>query len=249
LKEQKRVASILDKADALRQKRCKAIAKLQELVQSVFLDVFGDPVTNPKRWGRVKFGELIKTLTDYHANGSYKALKEHVELLDTPDFALMIRTTDLENNNFINGVKYISKGAYDFLSKSKVYGEEIIINKIGSAGEVYFMPTLNRPVSLGMNQFLIRTNRKVLTKYVYHYLKTPYGDSLIKSNVRGAVTKTITKNAVREIDILLPPLIKQKEFINKLGYISKLSRYNLRHSEKLDTFFNSLQQRAFKGEL
>jgi type I restriction enzyme S subunit len=249
LSEQKRIAAILDMADALREKRRQAIAKLDELLQSVFFDMFGDPMTNPMGWDKVKFGEIIEILTDYHANGSYKILKKHVELLNIPDFALMVRTTDLASNNFIDGVKYITKDAYDFLTKSKVFGEEIIINKIGSAGDVYYMPLLNRPVSLGMNQFLIRTTDQALIRYVYQYLKTQCGDSLIKSKVQGAVTKTITKNAVRDVDIILPPLTQQHEFIEKLTFISKLLEHNKRHLNELETLFASLQQRAFKGDL
>jgi type I restriction enzyme S subunit len=100
LSEQKKIAAVLDKADQLRQKRKEAIEKLDRLVHSVFLDMFGDPVTNPKGWEIIAFGELIDVLTDYHANGSYEILREHVELLDNEDYALMVRTTDLENVNF-----------------------------------------------------------------------------------------------------------------------------------------------------
>lgn len=64
LEEQKRIASILDKADDLRQKRQKAIEKLDELVQSVFLDMFGDPVTNPKGWDVYQLKDICRKITD-----------------------------------------------------------------------------------------------------------------------------------------------------------------------------------------
>ena len=65
-----------------------------------------------------KLGGFIATLTDYHANGSYETLKSHVSLLDNPDFAYMVRTADLEEEQFSEGVKYISEHAYEYLSKS-----------------------------------------------------------------------------------------------------------------------------------
>src|SRR3989338_3859931 len=88
-------------------------------------------------------GELISLLTDYHANGGYETLRDNVQMSDTPDYALMVRTTDLQNGNYDNDVKYISEDAYNFLKKSQIFGGEIIINKIGSAGKPYLMPFLN----------------------------------------------------------------------------------------------------------
>ncbi len=175
--------------------------------------MFGDPVTNPKGWQQTKFGDLIDTLTDYHANGSYQILKQHVDLKNEEDFALMIRTTDLEAEEFNVGVKWIDQHAYDFLKKTKVFGGEIIINKIGSAGAVYLMPNLNRPVSLAMNQFMIRCNTKIDNVFAYHFLKTTAAEREIKSRVQGAVTKTITKDAVRDIPFYCPPKEEQEKFI------------------------------------
>ncbi|PIR13840.1 hypothetical protein COV49_00790, partial [Candidatus Falkowbacteria bacterium CG11_big_fil_rev_8_21_14_0_20_39_10] len=95
-------------------------------------------------------GNLITILTDYHANGSYEILRGNVEILDTPDYALMIRTVDFEKDDFENDVKYVSEHAYNFLKKTKVFGGEIIINKIGNAGKVYLVPPLDKKISLGM---------------------------------------------------------------------------------------------------
>ena len=67
----------------------------------------------PTDWNLSDFGELISIITDYHANGSYKILKENVELKDDKDYAVMIRTTNFEQNSFSeNDFKYISKEAY-----------------------------------------------------------------------------------------------------------------------------------------
>jgi len=137
LDQQKQIASILDTADAYRQKTKALIEKYDALTQSLFLDMFGDPVINPKGWDKCDFGNYLTVLTDYHSNGSYKTLREHVTLKNEPDYALMVRTTDLENNNFVDGVNYIDEHAYNHLEKSKIFGGEIIINKIGSAGKVY----------------------------------------------------------------------------------------------------------------
>ncbi len=106
-------------------------------------------------WQRVRLGDILELLTDYHANGSYELLKNNVTLLKHVDFAIMIRTTNFENNDFKNDLIYINKKAYEFLSKSKVFAGDILVNKIANAGTAYFMPKLNQPVSLGMNLFLL----------------------------------------------------------------------------------------------
>ena len=248
LKEQKRIAAILDKADAIRRKRQQAIDLTDQLLRSVFLDMFGDPVANPKGWETTGFGELIDMLTDYHANGSYKILKQHVELKNTKDYALMVRTTDLESENFSDNVKWITESAYTFLKKTKVFGGEILINKIGSAGAVYLMPHLNVPVSLAMNQFMIRCNDKCNNVFAYHYLKTEHADRQIKERVQGAVTKTITKDAVRSIQFINPPIELQNKFVDVALKIENELVKKLSNS-KLDELFLSISQQAFNGEL
>ncbi|WP_165732391.1 restriction endonuclease subunit S [Polaribacter sp. 20A6] len=249
LDQQKKIAAILDAADSYRQKTKAVIAKYDELTQSLFLNMFGDPVKNPKGWEKVAFGDLISVLTDYHANGSYKTLSEHVSLKNEPDFALMVRTTDLEKNNFEDDVKYIDEHAYDHLKKSKVFGGEIIINKIGSAGKVYRMPHLNRPVSLGMNAFLLRFNENVNQVFLYFQLISKYGEREIQKRVKGAVTKTIRKDAVREIPIISPPLVLQSQFAERIKAIEIQKSQAEESLVQAENLFNSLLQKAFKGEL
>ena len=143
----------------------------------------------------------ISVLTDFHANGSYEAISEVFELLDEPNFAYMVRTTDLETNNFLDNVKYITKKAYNFLSKSQVFGGELLINKIGTPGKSYLMPYLNRPTSLGMNLFLIRTNENscINEKFLYIYFNTNFGLKIINRKINGTVPLTIDKAAIRSL--------------------------------------------------
>ena len=161
----------------------------------------------------------------------------------------MVRTTDLEKGNFTDSVKYIDQHAYEHLSKSKVFGGEIIINKIGSAGAVYLMPFLNKPVSLAMNQFLVRCNRLALNEFMYYQLKTDSGNREILKRVQGAVTKTITKDAVRDIPIILPPLESQQNFVEVANKIKRLKCRIHDSFELTESKFNSLSQRAFSGQL
>lgn len=157
-------------------------------------------------------GNLISTLTDYHANGSYENLRGNVEILDSPDYALMIRTVDLERDDFENNVKYVSEHAYNFLKKTKVFGGEIIINKIGNAGKVYIVPPLNKKISLGMNQFMIRPKEGLNNYFLYVFLMCKYGHLLLEQRITGAVPLSIDKESVRSVTV---PLLK-KDFQEKI---------------------------------
>ncbi|MEK4601247.1 restriction endonuclease subunit S [Bacillus sp. FSL L8-0099] len=246
---QEKIIAILEDCEVLIKKRQSQIAALDELTQSLFLEMFGDPIYNTRNWIKVCFGDVINVLTDYHANGSYQVLKNHVELLDEENYALMIRTTDLEHQNYTEDVKYITEEAYNFLTKTQVFGGEIIINKIGSAGKVYIMPNLNRPVSLGMNQFMIRVNSKANNRFIYYLLNTKAGQNLIQKRVQGAVTKSITKDAVRSIPIILPPIDLQNEFDNNLEQINSHKNLLQNSLQSIQELHQSLLQKAFKGEL
>lgn len=246
LDDQLRIAHLLSKVEGLVNQRKRHLQQLDELLKSVFLKMFGG---NFDQDYHEPFGNHIEVLTDYHANGSYEVLRKHVKLLDEPNYALMVRTTDLEHNNFEKGCNYITKEAYEFLAKSKVFGGEIIINKIGSAGKVYLMPELNRPVSLGMNAFLVRLGPKLNAVFTYFFLTSDYGTSLIQKHVKGAVTKTITKEAIRSIKLPIPDIEIQKNFVaivEKIEVIKSLYQQSL---SDLEALYGALSQKAFKGEL
>lgn len=177
------------------------------------------------KYGMARLGDFIDTLTDYHANGSYEVLRKNVELKDTEDFAWMVRSTDFENN-FTKGFRYISKHAYSFLSKSRIYGGEILMSKIGNAGKIYLMPNVSRPCSLAMNLFLIRINDSVASnKYVFRCLKTRHGELQIRSKLKGVATQTITKDSVRGLKIPLLPRSLQDNFVSKLEEIESQIKY------------------------
>lgn len=181
-------------------------------------------------------GDVIELLTDYHANGAYEKLKENVTLLDKENHAVMIRTTNFEANDFTNNLIYIDEHAYKFLKKSKVYACDLIMNKIANPGTVYFMPEISKPVSLGMNLFLIRINPKKANPYfIYAYLRK--NEHYVKSFASGSTTKTITKDDVRRLKIYTPPLAEQ----NKIAQILSTWDQAIWGTEKL--LENSQQQK------
>lgn len=252
--EQERIVAKLDKAfEAIDKVKANAEQNLNNAkeIYNIKKELIFKTVLENKP---VEFGDIIELLTDYHANGSYKLLKEHVELLDNENYAWMIRSTDFENE-FKNNFKYINEKAYNFLEKTKIFGNEIIMSKIGNAGKIYLMPVVNRPVSLAMNLFLIRVKKKLaISSYVYRFLLTNIGQKQINERCKGAATQTITKDNVRSIKIYLPnTLSEQQKIVEKLDALQEqtkhLEQIYTKKIKECDELKQSILQKAFRGEL
>lgn len=220
-KEQAEIVKTFDMITSVESLLNRKLVWMDEIVKSRFVEMFGDPDSNPKRWIKTSMGDYVTVLADFSANGSYAYLDSNVKMYDEPNYALMIRTTDLERQDFSHDVKYIDEHAYKILSKSKVFGGEIIMNKIGSAGKIYLMPYLNRPVSLGRNAFLFRYTDDINVVFLYHQLVSEYGTTEIMQHVRGAVTKTITKEGARSVRIIVPPIDLQNQFATFVEQVDK----------------------------
>ena len=205
------------------------LEKMDLLVKSRFVEMFGDPRINEKGYVKADMGDYMTLLTDFSSNGSYQTLDSGVTMYDEPNYAWMVRTTDLESGD-MSSIKYIDESAYELLGKSKIYGGEIIMSKIGSAGKVYLMPEIDMPASLGRNAFMFRFDERVNVRFLYEQLLSEYGQAEIQQYVRGAVTKTITKEAARSIRVIMPDKELQDEFVNYVKVVdkSKLAIYKIK---------------------
>lgn len=185
-----------------------------------------------EKWNDIQLGDHIDILTDYHANGAYEKLKENIILKYEPDYAIMVRTLNFEAGDFDNNLIYINKEEYNYLSKSKVYPNDIVMNKIANAGSVYIMPDLNQPVSLAMNLFLIRFKKTLDQRFMYYLMKIyePY----IKQYANGTATLTITKDSVRNLQFKVPELSTQKKIAKILSNYDDLIENNLKQIKLLE---------------
>lgn len=245
INEQVYIAEVLNKIETVVEHKRHQLDEYDYLIKSRFVEMFGDPQSNPFEWIKSPMGDYLTLLTDFSANGSYKYLDSNVVMYDDPNYALMVRTTDLEKQNFEVDVKYVDENSYNILSKSKIFGNEIIMNKIGSAGKVYLMPCLNRPVTLGRNAFMFRYNDLIDPLFVYFLLTSEYVTNEIMQHVRGAVTKTITKDAVRSVKLIVPPIDLQKQFSHFVQHVDKLRVEVQKSLDETQLLFDSLMQKYF----
>lgn len=244
-KEQEQIVFILDKTTNLIQKCNNQLELLDDLVKARFVEMFGDMESNTYGFEIKPFSELVEYMGDIGSNGANSVVTEHLDMKNTEDYALMVRFLNFTKNDFSNDVKYISKDAYEFFKKSQLFGGELIMCKIGSAGLNYVMPYLNRPVSLGLNQIMIRINDKTLMPYLYQYLHSDYGEFLISGCINGAVTKSITKTELKKIPVIVPPMELQSQFADFVKEVDK-SKFEIQKSlEKTQQLYDSLMQKYF----
>lgn len=233
LETQKKIVEALDKAQALIDARKEQIRLMDELVKSRFVEMFGDQYTNPNKYLVVPFNDVIEYMGDIGSNGANAVVSAHLDMKQDPDYALMVRFLNFTANDFVKNVKYVSEETYTFFKKSQVFGGELVFCKIGSAGLNYIMPHLNRPVSLGLNQIMVRTKENINMTYLHTLLNTNYGKHLIEGCINGAVTKSITKGALKKVPIMLPPINLQNQFAQ---YVQEIDTNKL----KMQTSLNEL---------
>ena len=222
--EQVEIVGTLERVETVIEARQNELQKLDDLIKARFVEMFGDPQINEKGFIKAPMGEYLSLLTDFSSNGSYKTLDSGVVMYDEPNYAWMVRTTDLESGD-MSSIKYIDEKAYELLSKSKIFGGEIIMNKIGSAGKIYIIPKLTMPASLGRNAFMFRYDERINNIFMYYLLTSDYGQREIQQYVRGAVTTTITKDDARAVLIIVPPLELQQQFADFVQQVDK-SKYD-----------------------
>ena len=243
-RKQEEIIEKLDKLSGIIETRRCELKELDDLIKARFVEMFGNPANNEKGFIKAPMGDYMTVLTDFSSNGSYKTLDSGVTMYDEPNYAWMVRTTDLESGD-MTAIKYIDEEAYELLAKSKIYGGEIIMNKIGSAGKIYLMPQIDMPASLGRNAFMFRYDDRINVKFLYHLLTSEYGQREIQQYVRGAVTKTITKNDVRAVLIIVPPIELQNEFESFVAEVDKSKVVVQKALDEAQILFDSLMQEYF----
>ena len=238
LKEQKKIAEILDAADSLRQKDKQLVEHYDRLSQSLFLDMFGDPVTNPKNWEKVDFAS-IGTLE----RGKSKHRPRNDPALLGGEYPL-IQTGDVANSN---GYLTTYKSTYSELGlkQSKIWLAGTlcitIAANIAKTGILTFDACFPDSVVGFIN------NDKSNIEYVKFWMG--FLQKTLEDSAPMAAQKNINLKILRELEVPLPPIDLQNLFGERLIKIEKQKTLAQQALKKSEDLFNSLLQQAFKGEL
>ena len=200
----------------------------------------------PNSFRLLKTGVLPLVVTDYVANGSFASLKANVTLYQEPNYAYFVRNTDLKSGTF---EVFVDEHSYNFLSKSVLYGGEIIISNVGDVGSVFLCPKLNRPMTLGNNIIMLRPEQDNLRYYLYIWFKWLYGQSLIQGIKGGSAQPKFNKTDFKNLPIYLPPDDLLQRFHQSVQPMFELIAENTEENQRLSALRNTLLPKLMNGEV
>ena len=244
LVEQKRIAGILDAADALRAKRREALAQLDTLIQSTFRDMFGDPVTNPMGWTKVRSGELfllppkIGTITPAAGRGY-----------------LVVRVGEVgESRIAFERCGRVEISEKDFAKFRLERGDTVIARAIGSKnhlGKASFFADFDEATVIDSHVMRLRPDPiKCDGLWFYSLISSDRGKVLLQQTGGAtAVQFNINAKQASSVQVALPPLDLQHRFAAIAESVERQKARQRAHLAELDTLFASLQSRAFRGDL
>ena len=243
LEEQRRIAVILDQAETLRTQRRTALALLDSLTQSLFLDMFGDPVANPKGWPFTRLDQLVRRddSINYGVVQPGDALDEGVPL---------VRVGDVVDENFDPAaLKRIDAAIEQGYKRSRLRGDEILVTCVGSIGVVALVEPSMKGFNIARAVSRIPVSAQVNRVFLASYLRTDYVQRYFTSELRTVSQPTLNIKQICETRVIQPPLDLQQTFATRIAAIEALKATHRRALAALDALFASLQQRAFAGAL
>lgn len=200
----------------------------------------------PSTFTLCKVGEIPMLVTDYVANGSFASLKANVTLYQEKNYAYFIRNTDLKSDSFC---VFVDKHSYEFLSKSTLYGGEIIISNVGDVGSVFLCPVLDQPMTLGNNIIMLRPEKDILRYFLYIWFKYAQGQVLIQGIKGGSAQPKFNKTDFKNLPIAIPPVEVLQKFNETVSPMFEFIEKNSVENQKLSALRDSVLPKLMSGEL
>lgn len=249
LEAQKRIADALDKAQELIDKRKQQIEMLDEFLQSVFLDMFGDPVSNPKGWQSQLLGDLI---IGKPKNGLYKPANQYTKGDNgTP----ILRIDSFYNGKPIdfNSLKRLNCTSGE-IERYKLRHGDIVINRVNSLEYLGKCGLVNEPLEdtvFESNMMRIQVDTSLVRPV---YLATALASTFTYAQIMKCAKKAVNQASINQGDVCgliirVPPLVVQDQFAYVVQRIECQREAMEISLLEMENAFNSIMQRAFKGEL
>ena len=248
LDEQRRIAAILDKADAVRRKRKDAIALTEDLLRSAFLEMFGDPVA--KGWEMVNVESLIKGQKGAIRTGPFGSQLLHSEFVDQGIAVLGIDNA-VKNQFRWAEPRFITSEKYQQLKRYTVRPGDVLITIMGTCGRCAIVPD-NCPEAINTKHLCCITldPEKCLPEFLHSYFLThPVAQQYLARSAKGAIMAGLNMAIIKGLPVPLVPLQIQQQFRAIKQKNISLGEQSFKAKTEDDNLFNSLLQRAFQGDL
>jgi type I restriction enzyme S subunit len=238
--EQRRIADILDKADAIRRKRKEAIALTEELLRSAFLEMFGDPVTNPKGWSVKPLGELLAFLT----SGSRGWAQHYADSGETFLRIQNVRKDLLD----LSDVAFVQAPDSAEARRTETKPGDVLLSITADLGRTAVVPASLPRAFINQHLAILRP-QGVNAEYLSAFLASEGGQFQINRRNKGGVKAGLNFDDIRSVEVLLPPVAAQEKFATAKRRIRATNAEIERALMLDDNLYNSLVARAFSGEL
>ena len=245
LDEQKRIAGILDAADALRAKRREALAQLDTLLQSTFLDMFGDPVTNPMGW---EVRELKETKSRVQI-GPFGSLL-HKEDYIVGGVPLVNPMHIVSGQIHVGNEQTVSEQKAATLSNYRLQTGDVVMGRRGEMGRCAIVSDTEAGMLCGTGSLFLRPHPDELSSlFLARTFSSESMKRLLEGLSQGVTMPNLNRTMIEGLKVGLPPLDLQHRFAAIVESVEQQKARQRAHLAELDTLFASLQSRAFRGDL
>jgi type I restriction enzyme S subunit len=240
---QREIVAILERAEALKRQRQEADALTGALLQSVFYEMFGDPVRNERGWDIANLEEICDEIT---VGVVVKPASYYVETGIPALRSLNIKPDQLDLTNLV----YFSSSDNDsILAKSKIYKEDVVVVRTGYPGTACVVP----PELDGANcidLIILRPKKEnVNADYLSRFLNSEYGKAQALAGNTGLAQQHLNVGAIRHVKIPLPPLPLQQQFAHVVEDVERVRQRQVESEKEIEGLCEGLMARAFEGEL
>lgn len=243
LKEQETIVSILERVENAIYKRQESNRLLDEYLKSVFVEMFGDPATNPKGWDKGIIRDLV-------LEAKYGSSKKADEFNGQFPILRMNNITYQGNWDFTS-LKYIDLDEKE-QEKYLVNKGDMLFNRTNSKELVGKTAVYRKETPMAYAGYLVRVraNEKANTEFISAYLNTDYCKEVLQNMCKNIVgMANINAQEMQDIKIYIPPIEIQERFAQIVYNVESMKKKNINSSEELNNLFNSLMQRLFNGDL
>ena len=244
LETQKQIAAVLEKADQLRKDCQQMEQELNSLAQSVFIDMFGDPVTNPKGWETASLDCIAKVQIGPFGSQLHK--EDYIA-----DGIPLINPTHIANGQIIPDMNLtLTPEKFETLPNYHLKAGDIVMGRRGEMGRTALIDERSQGWFCGTGSLYIRiTSHVVQPVFLNSVMSCSSMKTWLEEQSLGATMPNLNKKILHSIQVPIPTEELQKNYVVALEVLRQQRKEQEEHVQELDSLFNSLMQKAFKGEL
>lgn len=240
LENQKKIVEVLDKAQYLIDKKREQIDLLDELVKSRFIEMFGNPVNNSKGWKTSFYEDICELITD----GEHSTPKRS-------EFGIYLLSARNVHNHYLklDDVDFIDNQEYERISKRIIPKEnDILISCSGSVGRVCKVPK-DMKFQMVRSVAILRLKNNINPTFMEWLVDSDYTQQQILKSVNQSSQANLFQGKIKKLKAIIPPMELQNEFVEFVTKTDSIRSKMEASLSELEDNFNSLMQKAFKGEL